>query len=766
MDYKVIKQHDQKDCGAACLATIANYYGYKSDFSNFVRITETDKHGTNMNSLVEAARKMGFEADGLEGSMEELLEGIRNKSIVFPFIAHIITEEKTLHFVVVFEIKGDVLVVGDPGRGLYEITINDFKKLWTGCIILLSPSKNFKKGRFGRSKAKTFLWLFNANKKMFFVVTLLSFLVVTMGIVGTFVFQATIDGFYTNAYDNVQEHNHEDCDESCEEDHTNVSENETKPFERVLNSVLDVLDDIASRISMSDFNLFFVLLLMLYLFCALIHYWRGRLLVYVAKNIDITLGELYYKKIVDMSVAGISERKTGEYLSRFSDLSAIRNAISSATITIILDSLLVVFCGVILFLLEKTLFFISLSLIVFYAIVAIVCKKPLDNSNRKLMENNAIFTSYLKESIDGNELIKSSCSQKTVNGKLNSLFTSFIDATVLNGKVIVAQDTLCNTIESVGMVLILWVGFFLVNNSTLTLGALLTFYALRTYFTEPIKNIISLQPTIQTALVAMDRFFDVLDMEAEDVTDGKSISIATDWKKISASEVSFEYKNSDVIIERMNFVVHRGEKIALVGESGCGKTTFAKLMLNFFEPTEGGFYIDDVSYDDFSKEEIRRNIAYVSQEMFFFTDSLRNNLILGNVEITDDEIMKICTVCKLDEFINELPYGLDTPIEENGSNLSAGQRQRLALVRAILREPKLLIMDEVTSNLDTVTEKAIKEFVFGNSDLTCIMIAHRLSTIKQCDRIYVMKNGTVAEYGSHLELMEKRGLYYDMVQAQ
>ncbi|MGN1085232.1 MAG: cysteine peptidase family C39 domain-containing protein, partial [Lachnospiraceae bacterium] len=195
MSYRIIRQHDEKDCGAACLATVASFYGYRSDFSEFIRLTDTDKDGTNMNSITEAARRIGFEADGLSGSMEELIQGIAEKSIRCPFIAHIITEEETLHFIVVFEQKGDLFVIGDPGRGIYEIAITEFEKLWTGHMISLLPSEAFQKGKFGRSKAKALCKMIGSNKKTLIIVTLLSLLIVGIGIAGTFVFQATIDGF-------------------------------------------------------------------------------------------------------------------------------------------------------------------------------------------------------------------------------------------------------------------------------------------------------------------------------------------------------------------------------------------------------------------------------------------------------------------------------------------------------------------------------------------------------------------------------------------
>lgn len=232
-----------------------------------------------------------------------------------------------------------------------------------------------------------------------------------------------------------------------------------------------------------------------------------------------------------------------------------------------------------------------------------------------------------------------------------------------------SQDTIADSVELIGTVVILWLGIEMVLRNQISIGELITFYALLAYFTSPIKNLIELQPTIQTAIVAADRLSDIL-------------------------------------------------------------------------------------------PSLRGSVAYVDQNVFLFSDTIKNNLRLGNPNATDDEIYRACEVSKSDEFIKSLPLGYDTPIDENGSNLSGGQRQRLAIARARLKHPQLLILDEATSNLDTITEAGIKNTIFNLAkSVSCIIIAHRLTTVKNCDRIYVMESGRIVESGTHDELINKGGEY-------
>ena len=320
-------------------------------------------------------------------------------------------------------------------------------------------------------------------------------------------------------------------------------------------------------------------------------------------------------------------------------------------------------------------------------------------------------------------------------------------------------------IELVGTIIILWVGFGMVLANKVTIGSLITFYALLAYFTEPIKNLIGLQPMMQTAVIAAERLNDILDIPSEEKSATQNSDITFD--NITFSNVDFRYGNHELILKNVSFEINKGEKIAIVGESGCGKTTLAKLLLKFYQAEKGEVLVDGKELSLVPTNRIRNDISYIDQNTFLFSDTVKNNLTFGNEKLNHNQIKNACNAAKAEEFIQELPFGYDTFLDENGKNLSGGQRQRLAIARALLRKPKLIIFDEATSNLDTITESAIKDTIFDlNKELTCIIIAHRLSTIKNCDKIIVMDKGCIVESGTHEQLMRLQGKYFELYNRQ
>ena len=312
--------------------------------------------------------------------------------------------------------------------------------------------------------------------------------------------------------------------------------------------------------------------------------------------------------------------------------------------------------------------------------------------------------------------------------------------------------------------MILWVGAYNVINGKLTVGQLLVFNSLLAYFVDPVKNLINLQPMMQTAVVASDRLGEILDLEIEKSDlEYKKISPEKLYGNIRIENISFEYGRRGDVLKNISLEIKPGEKIAFVGESGSGKTTLVKLLLNYYSPQKGEILFDNNNIKDIQLSSLRNKIAYVPQETFLFSGSIYENLQLGTNNISFEEIVEASKMAKAHDFINDLPLRYNTRLEENGSNLSGGQRQRLSITRAVLKKPNILILDEATSSLDSSTEKAIEEMLNDYSkNMTSIIIAHRLSTIMRCDKIYVMENGEIIEVGTHSELMDLGKKYFEM----
>ncbi len=748
---KIIQQHDERDCGAACLSMIASYYGLNYNISKFRELTKTDRNGTNLYGIVDGAEKIGFKAEALSGSVNELLCGISAKEIKFPFIAHIVNQEGMYHFVVVFGIKKGILYIGDPGKGKCKMSVERFAECWTGHIVTFIKNKDFQRGNYKKGGIVKFFYLLKGQKRILFGVIVMSLIVSVISIAGAFVFESVIDNFYN-------ENNVEVCVDGCTENHTHITENDVKESKNLLDKIVAFISKNAN-----NFNSFFMVLILLYIVQCFTDFLRGCLLAHLSKNIDIKLMLSYYNHVVDLPMSEITTRNTGEYLSRFSDASAIRDAVSGATLTLILDSVMAIACGVFLYFENRVLFLVSLIMVVLYAIVVFIYKNPIENVNRNIMEDNAGVESFLKESIDGISTIKANQAEKTIKNKNKFKFYKLMKS-VFRGNVLEASlGSICGVIELVGTVIILWIGFGMVKLSVISVGSLISFYALLSYFSAPIKNVINLQPLIQTAIVAADRLNDILDIESEYSLPGETKKLL--FYSAEFRNINFRYGNKELTIKDLSLKIKKGEKIAIVGESGSGKTTIARLLLKFYKPESGKILINGKDIKDYNHIEIRSMISYINQETFLFSDSIKNNLLLGNPNATDKEIEQVCISLNLENFIKSLPFGYETYLDENGLNLSGGQRQRLSIARALLKKPQVLILDEATSNLDTVTENGIKNAVFNlNEDLTCIIIAHRLNTIRNCDRIIVMNKGSVVEIGTHDELMKKKGMYFKYIE--
>lgn len=716
MKYYCIKQHDITDCGAACLATISKQYGLATSITKIREVAGTDKQGTNVYGMVKAAEQLGFTAKGVKGNQEAFFS-----DFPLPAIAHVVVDGSLLHYVVIHKITEKQVIIADPAKGIVKKTPEEFFKEWTGVLIFLVPAQTFKTGKETKNIFERFWGLLLPQKRLLVDIFIASLVVTVLGILGAFYFQIIIDDILTAG------------------------------IEKTL-------------------HLISIGVILLKVFSVVLSAMRSQLLLYLSQKLDIALLLGYYNHVLKLPMNFFGTRKVGEIISRFQDASSIRDAISNATLTMMIDTLLAIMGGLILFFKNKVLFAIAFVVVILYGILVITFNKSYKKANEKQMEDNAQLTSYLVESLNGIQTVKAFNGEQMVETetefKFIRLLKSIFKLTSINN----SQEALKLLVEAVGGVVILWVGAYSVLQNNMTIGSLVSFNALLAYFLDPIKNIINLQPTMQTAVVASDRLGEILDLEIEKNIDKEAHKVAPISLKgdIDICDISFRYGTRQLVLENFSMHIAKGERIAIVGESGAGKTTIAKLLLALYSYEKGAITIADYALADIQLETLRDKIAYIPQETFLFSGTIMENLTFGLEHPDMEEVIRCAKMAQIHEFVNNLPMRYETHLDENGSNLSGGQRQRIAIARAMIKNPEILILDEATSNLDAVTEKAIQETIDNYSEqMTTIIIAHRLSTIKRCDRIFVMDKGKIIESGTHKELMDKEhGYYRGLYQAQ
>jgi len=698
------------DCGAACLATVSKQYGLKIPIARIREVAGTDKQGTNAYGVIKAAENLGFNAKGVKGDQNAFFS-----EFPLPAIAHVVINNSLLHYVVIHEINKNEVIIADPGKGIVKYTPNDFFNIWTGVLILLTPNHSFKKGDETTGIFSRFFSLLKPQKKLIIHIFFGSILYTMLGIAGAFYFKF-------------------------------------------------LLDDIIPYSLEKSLLVVSIGIILLTLFKTLINAFRSHLLLYLSQKIDIPLILGYYNHVLDLPLEFFGTRRVGEIVSRFMDASKIREAISGATLTIMIDTFMAIFGGFILYSYNATLFGVVLIMLVLYCVLVFAFNKPIKDANREIMEQNSQLSSYLIESLNGIETVKAFNAESGSKLRTELGFVNLLKKTFKMGKLDNLRSSLSTLVASLGGNLILWIGAYSVIQGNLTVGQLLVFNSLLAYFVDPVKNLINLQPMMQTAIVASDRLGEILDLEIEK-SEKEHKKIAPDRLKgdIKINDMDFGYGTREKVLKNINMVISAGEKIAFVGESGSGKSTLVKLLMNFYTPQKGEILIDGNNINDIKLSSLRSRIAYVPQETFLFSGSIQDNLELGMDGVGLEEIVEAAKMSKTHDFVNELPLRYNTRLEENGSNLSGGQRQRLSITRAILKKPDILILDEATSSLDSSTEKTIERTINTLSEgMTTLIIAHRLSTIMRCDRIFVMEKGEIIEVGDHTTLMNNGGKYYDM----
>lgn len=708
-----IKQRDITDCGAACLASVSEYYKLKIPVSRIRQIAGTDQKGTNALGMIQAAENLGFAAKGVKGKIDAL------SKIPLPAIAHVIVKEVLHHYVVIYKASDKEISYMDPAEGkMYKVSITEFEKIWSGVLILLVPNKNFQVRNDKKSNLSRFLYLLNPHK-----------MVLLQCLIGAVLY--TILGLSTSLY-----------------------------IGKITDNVL--VGGNTNLLNLMSIGMLIVLFSRVFLGAT-----QSVFMLNTGQQIDARLILGYYKHLLKLPQRFFDTMRVGEILSRVNDAVKIRFFINDVSISLIVNIFIVIFSFILMFVYSWKLALIMLTTIPLYIIIYITVNKLNKKYERKVMEDAADLESQLVESLNSVKTIKQFGIEDYENLKTENRFIKLLNTIYKSGVNSIFSNESSSSVNFLFTIVMLWVGSYFVIDNEITPGALFSFYAIIGYFTNPVTSLIGANKTIQNAIIAADRLFEIMDLEIE--SDNNKIEFTKKFNgNILFEGISFSYGTRTKVFENFSLEIPRGKITAIIGESGSGKTTLAVLLQKIYNLNGGKIYIGDQSIDYFSNSSMRQHIATVPQQLDLFSGSIIENIALGEFYPDIERLVSIAKDLGLISFVEKLPNGFQTRIGEHGVGLSGGEKQRIAIARALYRDPEILILDEATSSLDSQSEYDVQRAIhgFNQKGKTIIIIAHRLSTVMSADKIVIIEKGVLVEEGTHESLYIEGTRYYEMWQKQ
>jgi ATP-binding cassette subfamily B protein len=701
-----VQQMESADCGAACLAMVLGYWGRATRLDEVRRILGPGRDGTDALSLLRAGEQMGLRGRGLKLEVEDLPHLPRG-AILHWELNHFVVYEKST--------RAGIQIV-DPSFGRRLIPVDKFRRSFTGVAVVLEPTGGFDTKTKGANPLARFIRDLVAQRSLIVRSVVMSIALRLFGLAMPLLTGMVVDRVVPRA------------------DH-------------------GLLEMVAVGIGG------------VVLFILLSNLIRAHFLLQLRTNLDTRLTLGFLDHMVGLPYDYFQRRTTGDLVMRVSSNTVIRETLTAATLSSMLDGALAFIYLVLALLISPSLAAVALALGAVQVAVFLLARHRVRELMSQDLESQSRAQSYLVQMLAGIETLKAAGAESRAVEHWSNLFVDQLNVSLGRGRLSAVTESINEALTAAAPLTLVAVGTALVLDGDLTLGSMLSVVAMATGFLGPLRSLVDSALRLQTLGSYVERIDDVLSTDPEqDPT--KVVPPPPLSGRIEVRGVTFRYSPQTArVLRDVSLSIEPGQNVAIVGRSGSGKSTLAKLMVGLLQPTEGTVLYDGHNLAELDLKALRRRIGVVPQAPYVFAGSIRDNIALVDPGVLSDRIVAAARRAYVNEDVAAMPMGYETMVADGGATLSGGQRQRLALARALVSDPSVLVLDEATSSLDARTEQGVIESLTGLRS-TRVVIAHRLSTVVNADRIVVVEAGQIVEDGTHTQLIARRGIYWQLVQAQ
>ncbi|WP_020682746.1 peptidase domain-containing ABC transporter [Marinobacterium rhizophilum] len=710
--FPLVEQAEEMDCGAACLAMICRHYHINLTLGKLRELANVTTEGATLESLARVGESLGFSTRGVQCTYQALL------GFELPFIVH----WEGYHYVVVYGISKHHVWVADPALGFRKLTVAEFERGWSGTCLIFTPGESLVQLAAGRSPWLRFIAYLQPFRKLLGYLFLATLVIEVLSLAPPIIMQ-------------------------------------------------NILDRVVVHQSVELLHVLIFGLIIAQVFTQLTVLMRALLANFLMRNLDFSMIAGFFKHCLALPVSFFTKRRTGDIFARFQENHKIRQFLTESTISTLLNLLMVFIYFTVLFIYNVQMTLLLIAMVVPIALLTVLVTPRLKHYAREAFEASTDAESVLMETLSGAETIKGMGIERAVRLKWERKYARSLDVQYRAGRFQAQIQLGGQLLSAATTIVVLWVGATLVLQQELSIGQLIAFNMLMGSVMAPLMGLVGLWDELHEAGIAMERLGDVLDLEPEQKPETLSSRILLPDLQgdIRLENVYFRYGGNETpyVLENISCEIKPGQLVAIVGQSGSGKTTLAKLLVGFYPPSEGRILVDGYDLGQIDMEYYRAQVGYVMQSNLVFSGTVAENIAIGDDNPDRRRIVEVAKMADAHGYISNLPLGYEQVVGERGVGLSGGQVQRLCIARALYHNPRLLIFDEATSALDTQSESNIlghmHEILKGR---TAIVIAHRLSTVMNADKILVLYDGCITEQGGHQELLDQRGMYYQLVQKQ